>query len=382
MDERSGFRRSGFETFQPGPSAPAVRPCIRIAFHPVPRCLEQTLGRAIPRRIRFLTVRMVRKGEENILPHRFRQVDGCAVVQRFGEREVGEMDAEGEGFQAADTGKLEIGFEGAPDEDGVPDHLGPAIVTDGRDGPEISFPELKDVLGDFAAEAKAVFGDVSEIDSHGWVWDDPWVQLLMHPKLPGRESDCNDIEPEFLLKAYQLGVFPMAMHDGEIAWFSPDPRGIIPLETFHVPHGLKRVLRKESFEVRVNAAFAETMAGCADRASTWIDGSIFRSYQRLHEMGFAHSVEAWQDGRLVGGLYGVALGGAFFGESMFSRVPDASKVALVHLVGRMKEHGFLLLDTQWSTPHLRQFGCEDIPRSRYMRLLERALAVRAKFVDS
>jgi leucyl/phenylalanyl-tRNA--protein transferase len=173
----------------------------------------------------------------------------------------------------------------------------------------------------------------------------------------------------------------MAMHDGEIAWFSPDPRGIIPLDTFHVPHGLKRVLRKAPFEVRVNAAFAETMEGCADRPSTWIDEAITRSYRRLHEMGFAHSVETWQDGRLVGGLYGVALGGAFFGESMFSRVADASKVALVHLVERMRERGFRLLDTQWSTPHLRQFGCEDIPRSRYMRLLERALAVRAKFAD-
>jgi leucyl/phenylalanyl-tRNA--protein transferase len=203
----------------------------------------------------------------------------------------------------------------------------------------------------------------------------------MEPKLPGRESEFNEIEPEFLLKAYQLGVFPMAMHDGEIAWFSPDPRGIIPLNTFHIPHGLKRVLKKNIFEIRINHAFVETMAGCADRPSTWIDQAIVNSYTRLFEMGFAHSVETWRDGELVGGLYGVAMGGAFFGESMFSRVPDASKVALTHLIERIRDRGFQLLDTQWSTPHLRQFGCEDIPRSRYMRLLERALTVHPVFVD-
>jgi len=203
----------------------------------------------------------------------------------------------------------------------------------------------------------------------------------MEPKLPGRESEFNEIEPEFLLKAYQLGVFPMAMHDGEIAWFSPDPRGIIPLDTFHIPHGLKRVLKKSPFEIRINHAFAETMAGCADRSSTWIDRAIVNSYTRLYEMGYAHSVETWKDGELVGGLYGVAMGGAFFGESMFSKVADASKVALVHLVQRMSQKGFLLLDTQWSTPHLKQFGCEDIPRSRYMRQLERALSLHLKFVD-
>jgi leucyl/phenylalanyl-tRNA--protein transferase len=213
------------------------------------------------------------------------------------------------------------------------------------------------------------------------VWDCGAVKVVMEPKLPGCESEFNEIEPEFLLKAYQLGVFPMAMHDGEIAWFSPDPRGIIPLDTFHIPHGLKRVLKKNPFEVRINHAFLETMAGCADRPSTWIDRAIVRSYHRLFEMGYAHSVETWQDGQLVGGLYGVALGGAFFGESMFSRVADASKVALVHLVERMRNRGFTLLDTQWSTPHLKQFGCEDISRSRYMRLLDRALSVHPTFVD-
>ncbi|MEM0970420.1 MAG: leucyl/phenylalanyl-tRNA--protein transferase, partial [Verrucomicrobiota bacterium] len=177
------------------------------------------------------------------------------------------------------------------------------------------------------------------------------------------------------------GVFPMAMHDGEIAWFSPDPRGVIPLEEFHIPHGLKRTLKKEPFELRINSAFQDVMLGCADRDSTWIDQSILRSYCELHELGYAHSVETWKDGALVGGLYGVSLGGAFFGESMFSRATDASKVALVTLVQRMNERGFQLLDTQWSTPHLERFGCQDIPRNKYLLLLEKALEIDTTFAD-
>lgn len=203
----------------------------------------------------------------------------------------------------------------------------------------------------------------------------------MQPKLPQRDCRLDEIEPEFLLKAYQLGIFPMAMQDGEIAWFSPDPRGIIPLHAFHIPHGLQRTLKSKKFEVRVDSRFREVMMGCADRPSTWIDHSILFSYVRLHEMGFAHSVETWCGGELVGGLYGVALGGAFFGESMFSRVADASKVALVYLVERMRERGFQLLDTQWSTPHLKQFGCVDISRVRYLRLLDEALRLDARFVE-
>lgn len=195
----------------------------------------------------------------------------------------------------------------------------------------------------------------------------------MQPIVPRSKPTPEEIEPEFLLKAYQLGVFPMAMHDGEIAWFSPDPRGIIPLDEFHIPHGLKRTLKKDQFEVKFNSSFEAVMMGCADRSSTWIDETILSSYCELHDLGFAHSVEAWLDGKLVGGLYGVALGGAFFGESMFSQAPDASKVALVHLVNRMRDNGLTLLDTQWSTPHLEQFGCVEIPRSRYLRMLENAL---------
>lgn len=203
----------------------------------------------------------------------------------------------------------------------------------------------------------------------------------MQPKVPRRDFRLDEIEPDFLLKAYRLGIFPMAMQDGEIAWFSPDPRGIIPLDGFHVPHGLRRTLKQNPFEIRINSQFREVVSGCADRSSTWIDDSILASYGRLHDMGYAHSVEAWNGGELVGGLYGVALGGAFFGESMFSRVTDASKVALVFLIERMKARRFQLLDTQWSTPHLKRFGCIDIPRARYMRLLDHALRVDTQFGD-
>jgi leucyl/phenylalanyl-tRNA---protein transferase len=203
----------------------------------------------------------------------------------------------------------------------------------------------------------------------------------MQPKVPRRDFRLDEIEPDFLLKAYRLGIFPMAMQDGEIAWFSPDPRGIIPLDGFHIPHGLRRSLKRDAFEIRINTQFRGVVSGCADRSSTWIDDSILTSYGRLHEMGYAHSVETWSDGELVGGLYGVALGGAFFGESMFSRVTDASKVALVYLVERMKARRFQLLDTQWSTPHLKRFGCIDIPRVRYLRLLDQALRVDTQFGD-
>lgn len=189
------------------------------------------------------------------------------------------------------------------------------------------------------------------------------------------------LEPSLLLNAYASGIFPMAMDGGELGWFSPDPRGIIPLgEQFHIPHGLQRVLKKSPFEVRLNSAFADVMRGCADRRETWIDDTIYKSYVRLHYLGHAHSVETWRDGQLVGGLYGVAIGGAFFGESMFSRVTDASKVALVSLVERLRDRGFVLLDTQWTTPHLRQFGATDIPRREYMARLRRAIAVEAAFV--
>ena len=172
----------------------------------------------------------------------------------------------------------------------------------------------------------------------------------------------------------------MGMDGGEIGWFSPDPRGIIPIDhRFHLPHGLKRTLRKNPFEIRFNTAFSETMRGCSDRPETWIDSTIFKSYVRLHYLGHAHSVETWQDGELVGGLYGVSVGGAFFGESMFSRRTDASKVALVALVERLRSRGFRLLDTQWTTAHLRRFGAIDIPRRDYLHLLSEALKIKAEF---
>ena len=181
------------------------------------------------------------------------------------------------------------------------------------------------------------------------------------------------IPPHVLLGAYTEGVFPMA-EDGEIYWFSPLKRGVIPIdERFHVPHGLKRRLKQEPFELRMDTAFRQVIEGCAERAETWIDPVIVESYCQLHDLGFAHSVECWDEGGLQGGLYGVTLGRAFFGESMFSRKADASKIALVWLVEWLREHEYLLLDTQWMTDHLRQFGGEEITRDDYLRRLDEAL---------
>jgi leucyl/phenylalanyl-tRNA--protein transferase len=182
------------------------------------------------------------------------------------------------------------------------------------------------------------------------------------------------IPARLLLGAYAQGIFPMGC-EGEIEWFSPEKRGVIPLdERFHVPHGLQRSLRKNPFEVRVNTAFLPVMQGCAEREETWIDEVILASYAELHRLGYAHSVECWDAEGLQGGLYGVELPGVFFGESMFSRKTDASKVALVALVDRLRACGFHLLDTQWLTPHLKQFGGEEIPRRKYHQMLENALS--------
>ena len=183
---------------------------------------------------------------------------------------------------------------------------------------------------------------------------------------------------DLLVSAYASGWFPMAVAEGDIRWFSPDPRGILPLDGFHVPRRLARVARGGVFRIEVNRRFEDVIRGCAvadrdDDGGTWIDQEIFDSYCALHEAGYAHSVEAWLDDRLAGGLYGVALGGAFFGESMFHEVTDASKVALVALVERLREREFTLLDTQWTTPHLEQFGAIEIPRARYLRMLAAAL---------
>ena len=189
---------------------------------------------------------------------------------------------------------------------------------------------------------------------------------------------------DLLVSAYASGWFPMAVTGGEIRWFSPDPRGILPLDTFHVSRRLARVVRSGAFTIRIDRAFEPVIRACAlaerdDEAGTWIDQEIYDSYCALHEAGFAHSVEAWQDEELAGGLYGVALGGAFFGESMFHRVTDASKVALVALVERMRERGFTLLDTQWTTDHLEQFGALEIPRDEYLRRLTSALRLDRAF---
>ena len=188
------------------------------------------------------------------------------------------------------------------------------------------------------------------------------------------------IRPALLLAAYRSGLFPMAMDDrGEIGWFSPDPRGVIPLDGFHVSKSLERTVKQGRFEIRYDTVFHEVIAGCADRDSTWISDRIRASYEKLHELGYAHSVETWRDGRLVGGLYGVSIAGAFFGESMFSRETDASKVALVALVRRLQDRGYGLLDTQWSTEHLSTFGCIDIPRQEYLDQLNHALKIETSF---
>ena len=190
------------------------------------------------------------------------------------------------------------------------------------------------------------------------------------------------ISADTLLTAYASGWFPMSYAPGDIRWYSPDPRGIIPLDTFHAPRRLARTVRQARFELRFDTDFRGVIAACAarrDADGNWIDDEILESYCSLHDIGFAHSVETWQDGALVGGLYGVALKGAFFGESMFHRARDASKVALSALVDRLRLQGFVLLDTQWVTDHLVQFGAVEVPRRRYLRLLDQALRVDATF---
>lgn len=194
------------------------------------------------------------------------------------------------------------------------------------------------------------------------------------------------IPSHLLVSAYAGGWFPMAVEPGEIRWYSPDPRGIIPLDGFHVPSRLARVIRRGRFEVAINRDFGGVIRACAsvDRGEdeedgSWIDAEIMESYEALHAAGLAHSVEVWTGGRLVGGLYGVSLGGAFFGESMFHTETDASKVALAALVERLRTRGHRLLDVQWLTPHLERFGAIEIPRRRYLKLLESALSVDASF---
>jgi leucyl/phenylalanyl-tRNA--protein transferase len=187
------------------------------------------------------------------------------------------------------------------------------------------------------------------------------------------------LDPESLLNAYMNGAFPMAGSDGVIKWYTADPRGILPLDTFHVPKTLRATIRQRRFDIHISRDFRGTMAACMENRpdGTWINARLIDAYTRLHEMGFAHSVEAWQNGELAGGLYGVSIGAAFFGESMFFRKTDASKVALAHLVERLKERQFELLDTQAVTTHLQRFGCIQIPAGEYVKRL-RAAAVKPR----
>jgi leucyl/phenylalanyl-tRNA--protein transferase len=203
---------------------------------------------------------------------------------------------------------------------------------------------------------------------------------MSRPYAPGYR-----IPTDLLLKAYASGVFPMAesASDPEVFWVRPETRGIIPLDGFHIPKSLAKAMRKGRFDIRFDFDFEATIDACAEkreeRRSTWINAPIREAYVLLHRMGNAHSVEAWHNGKLVGGLYGVSLGRVFFGESMFSKETDASKICLVHLVERLKARGFVLLDTQFTTEHLKRFGAADVPRGRYEAMLAEALKGEAVF---
>lgn len=191
--------------------------------------------------------------------------------------------------------------------------------------------------------------------------------------------------PQELLDCYARGVFPMgdSADDPRLFLVDPDIRGVLPLDAMHVPRSLKKLVRSERFEVRIDTAFSTVVEACAapaeGREKTWINAPILNLYSSLHRMGHAHSVECWRDGELVGGLYGVSLKAAFFGESMFSRERDASKVALVHLVARLRRAGYLLLDTQFTTSHLEQFGVREVTRAEFLSMLDAALKVDANF---
>ncbi|MCY6380898.1 leucyl/phenylalanyl-tRNA--protein transferase [Hoeflea prorocentri] len=201
-----------------------------------------------------------------------------------------------------------------------------------------------------------------------------------------RSEDRLKITPQLLIKAYSCGLFPMAesADDPEVFWVEPEIRGVIPLDQFHIPKSLAKTCRQDRFDIRFDTAFSAVIDGCAEsgpgRKKTWINKTIRDLYTQLHELGHAHCVEAWRDDMLVGGLYGVSLRGAFFGESMFSRERDASKVCLVHLVKRLRQNGFVLLDTQFTTDHLKRFGALDIPKETYDSLLSEAMMIEASFV--
>jgi leucyl/phenylalanyl-tRNA--protein transferase len=192
-----------------------------------------------------------------------------------------------------------------------------------------------------------------------------------------------EFTPEGVISAYAYGIFPMAHEEiGELWWYRPDPRAILPLDGFHISRSLARTIRRGVFEVRVNTAFEAVMRACADRPEgTWISEAFVQVYTEIHRRGQAHSVETWRDGELVGGTYGVAIGGAFMAESMFHRATDASKVALAALVQRLRQRGFELLDVQYLTPHLKSLGAVEIPHNVYIRRLHRAIRLPCRFVD-
>ena len=194
-----------------------------------------------------------------------------------------------------------------------------------------------------------------------------------------------ELTPNLLLNAYCQGIFPMAQDDGVLNWYDPDPRAVLPLDAFHMSRSLKKRMRRQDYDITLNSAFREVMVQCAaparGRESTWISDELIEVYTQIHEIGYAHSVETWIHGELVGGLYGVAIGGFFAGESMFSRARDASKIALAGLVSHLRTRGYVLLDIQFMTDHLRRFGAREIPRGQYQLQLARALAIHAEFVQ-
>jgi len=200
-------------------------------------------------------------------------------------------------------------------------------------------------------------------------------------RLPSKQPAVEIIPADLLLYAYCNAMFPMAeSRDGPLYWYSPDPRAIIPLEGLKISRSLRQVIKKKVFEVRVDSAFEQVMRECAERKETWISEQIVQSYLELHRLGHAHSVESWKGDKLVGGLYGVALGAAFFGESMFHSERDASKVALAFLVDRLRERGFELLDTQFITPHLTRLGAIEISKDDYVERLKHAIDKKRSFV--
>lgn len=199
--------------------------------------------------------------------------------------------------------------------------------------------------------------------------------------MPRDDSDAGKLTPKLLLRAYSAGIFPMAdsSESEEIYWVDPKLRGILPLDKLHISRRLRRSMKTSKYIVTIDTAFGAVMAGCAGRDDTWINSSIITLYSQLHAMGYAHSVEIWEEDDLVGGLYGVSIGGAFFGESMFSRAPNTSKMALIYLVARLRVGGYILLDTQFTTDHLGGFGVIEIKREKYHIHLEKALHKSASF---